>query len=181
MHAKRAIHGDSRFTTVRSIHWAASKFARQGELIESILTQCFIKNYRDAVREIEGAEGAPHRDADGAVVILTEDRLVYTLRLLPEDDIISVFILDVHIGLRRLRGGEIQVGARRDVFFVLLVKIRQILVNLHRDFIPIVQPRTAERLLIQREAERLDEMKGGVRRGASAGDVAGVLWDLRFQ
>ena len=45
---------------------------------------------------------------------------------------------------------------------------------------PVIQARTLHPLIVNRKAERLDQVQHAARRRAGAGDVARVLRDLRL-
>ena len=97
------------------------------------------------------------------------------LRLLAEHQIAAVRIVCLVILPRRLCRKEAEAA---DVVF--REKVVEVFIDAHIDQIPVVQPRTLDRLVRNIKAERLDQMQDAAGGGAGAGDVARVGRDLRL-
>ena len=140
---------------------------------EGLLPQRLEDADGDAVAEVEapclGADG----DADAFVIMRGEQVFGQALRLLAEHQIAAVRIVCLVILPRRLCRKEAEA-----VDVVFREKVVEVFIDAHIDQIPVVQPRTLDRLVRNIKAERLDQMQDAAGGGAGAGDVARVGRDL---
>ena len=141
----------------------------------SPLAQDFIGTDGDGIGEIETACLADHRQPDAAVGVGIEQQFRQTDGFLAEDEVAVVGIGYIGIGVLCLCGKIVKLSAR-----VLLKKIveRGILGDVEQ--IPVIQPGTFELFVVDLKAHRFDQVQTGAGSGAGAGDVAGILGNLRL-
>ena len=130
----------------------------------------------DGVREVQRTRFVDHRDTDAAVGIAHQHMLGDAARFLAEDDVRAVGVADLAVLVLCLGGKEEVFAAPR--FFEKVVD-RVVIGDF--DEVPVVQPRALEVAVGDFEAEGLDQMEPRAGSGSGAGDVAGVLWDLRLE
>ena len=100
--------------------------------------------------------------------------------LAAEEEHVLIAVRKIRIAKTALGGGEKQsmrFGSVRAVFFHEIIKGR---VDLHFDVRPVIQAGALKGLVIDGEAQRLHQVKHGIRGRAGAGDVSGVGRDLRL-
>src|ERR1019366_2757146 len=129
--------------------------------------------------EVERADGAQRGDADGAVGEAREELLGEADALPAEDEGVARGEGGVEVARGGDGGEEVKPGAGRlarpGVEEVLEVDV---LADVHE--VPVVDPGTAHAVVVDAETQRADEVHGGGRGGAEAGDVARVGRDLRL-
>lgn len=81
----------------------------------------------------------------------------------------------IGVGARRLGRKEIQ-----RIAAVLLKKVGKAVIVGYVKLIPVVKSRAPQLAVVYLKAERAHKMKRSTRRRAGAGDVAGILRDLRL-
>ena len=140
-----------------------------------MLAQSLVEHDGHGIAQVERARALDHRDAHAAVVVVVQQFLGQAARLLAKDQKGVLGILGLRVGARRLGGGVEELRVR--VFMAQLVKGG---VLLDGDQVSVVQPGPADLLFVDGKAQRMHQMQRGVRGGAGAGDVAGVLRDLGF-
>jgi len=140
-----------------------------------VLAQDLKDCHGNRVGKIQAAQSGAHRNAYRLVRMLQKQLLGQSRTLLAEHDIDLVGVL--HIGIAVLcLGGEIIdlcIG-------MLAVEIRQTVVIGNIQLVPVVQSRALQLLVVHGKAHWADQMQRGTGGGAGAGNVAGVLWDLRL-
>ena len=107
--------------------------------------------------------------------MLDEQRFRQTAGLFAEHQVVAVAVFHLMIGVRRLCC-RIEVAAVR----IFLKKFIQIFIHTHIEQMPVVQTGTLHALIVDSKAERLDQMQHTTCRRTGAGNVAGVLRDLRL-
>ena len=128
----------------------------------------------NGIAEIQAARLLPDGDADAVIIMGLEERLRQALRLPAEEQVAPVVIGDIAVGARRLCREQPLLDN-----VVFRIEVLEIVVYAHIDQMPVIQPGAAHGPLGDIEAQRPDEMQHGAGCGAGAGNIAGVLRDLR--
>ena len=140
------------------------------------LAKDFITADGNGVREVQRPCLVDHRDADAAVGIAHEDVLGYAAGLFAEDDLGSGGIGDLAVLLPCL-GGEEEILAAGG----LLEEVVDRVIVGDVDEVPVVETGAFQIAVGDLEAEGLHQMQTRACGGAGAGDIAGVLRDLRLK
>lgn len=149
-----------------------ARFRKIGEIE---LSHGLIGHDGHGIREVQRACFRNHRDAHAVIPVLLEQRLGDAGRFLAEHQHIVHRVRNLSVRARRLRRTEVEI-----VSGVHGCDLRKVLVVMHLDEMPVVEPGALEVLVIRREAQRLDEMKLDARRRTEAGDVPRIARNLRF-
>ena len=139
------------------------------------LAQHFIHAHGHAVGQVQAAAGVPHGHADAVFLIGGQQGFRQAGVLPPEHQIAAVRVGNVGMTVAAL-AGEIKEGAA-----VLCKKVVQIVVRGDAQQMPVVQPRPFEFFVVYRKSHRPHQMQPRSSAGAGAGDVAGILWNLRLK
>ena len=94
---------------------------------------------------------------------------------LPEYQKIVRVIGDLCIASRSLGAGVVHMRAG-----MLLKKVLKVIINRQVHHMPIIQPGTLHIFIIQRKAQRANQMKLCTRSRAGTGDIARILWNFRI-
>ena len=130
----------------------------------------------DGVREVQGTRITDHRDTYTAVGVFHEHVLGDAACFLAEDDVCAVGVADVGVGMTCF-GGEKEVLSALCFF----KEIVDTVVVGDVDEVPVVETGSLEVAVGDLEPERSHKVEPCARSGTGAGDVAGVLRNLRLK
>ena len=146
-----------------------------GQLREPLLPQGLIGEDRHRVGQVQAPGVRPHGDAYAPVVPPLSQLLGQSGGLLAEHEPAALPEPGLGVVPWGLGGRQPQVRAGVDGKEVV-----QAVVDAQVHHAPVVQPRPADGLLADVEAQRLHQMEAAAGGGAGAGNVAGILRDLRL-
>ena len=141
---------------------------------EAPLTENFIGRRADCIGKIETAQTRLHREAKTAVGILQKKFFRQSCRFFAEKQIAGIGKVTVGID-----GAPF--GSKEEILTRITGKeIVKIFILGDIEILPVIETRTLEFFVINGKAHRFHDMKPRSRGGAGAGNVAGILRDLRL-
>ena len=139
------------------------------------LPQSLVQHHAHRVRQVEAPHVARHRDPVALLRVLLQDPRRQPVGLVPEDQHAVRLERRVPVVLGRVRR-EVQAAVAAD----RVPEREPVLVHPEIGLVPVVEAGALHVLLVQREAERADQVQRRVGGGAEARDVPGVGRDARF-
>lgn len=139
-----------------------------------LLPHSFEQHDRNGSREVQAARAA-HRNSNRALGICRKERLRQPFGFPAENEEIAVRERHIVVGPLRFRGDEEPARVRFS-----RLQLRQRIPDAKIDLFPIIETGPLQLPIVQREAERLDEVQRRTRRETEAADVAGIRRNLRL-
>src|ERR1051326_4428004 len=145
-------------------------------VIDTGLSQCFVKHDTDRGRKIQAADfRIGHGNAEAVAPVCAQEFFGQTTCFRPKNQAI--------VGFERPVGVE-PIGLRSEIHEACggqrLVERFEICMPREVYFRPVVETCSTQRAIVHAKASDTDDVEWNVVRGAESRDVAGVWWNLRF-
>lgn len=155
-------------------HQASPQAARLLAAGEIVLTPSFKKGDGDGVGKVQTAVVWAHGQADASIRAKVGQHFIReTAGFRAKDENVAFLVLNLVVARGTLGGGSKKTVASQRGTTVL-----PIFMHLHLGVFMVIQTGAAHFGVIEREAQRLDQMQCGTGIGGQTNDVAGIGWDF---
>src|SRR5215207_6054033 len=137
------------------------------------LSNGFVQYDAHRIREVQAPDRTAHGNCKAPLRVLLENAERHALCFASEYEAAIRPVRSVQV-VQRCPGGEVEAPAS----IHSVPKGEPIRVDPQVQAVPIIESSATHIRIVDRKAERLDEVERRIRRNAEAGDVTGVGWNL---
>src|SRR5215203_132289 len=137
------------------------------------LSNGFVQYDAHRIRQVQAPDRTAHGNGKAPLRVLLENSKRHALRFASEYEAAIRSIRSVQV-VQRCPCGEVKAPASIHG----IPKGEPIRVDPQVQTVPIIEPSTTHIRIVDRKAERLDEVERRIGRNAKAGDITGVRWNL---